>query len=137
MSDGGFEKVTASDEPMYGPRKLLICGFSAEIQPHVAKLLEERGFEVEPQVGVAGYRIDLGVKHPSFPHGYIAGVECDGATYHSAASARDRDRLRQEALERLGWTIIRMWSTDWFENPQGEVNRLIERLEEAARSATP
>ena len=40
MSDGGFEKVSQSDERMYGPRKLLICGFSADIQPHVVKLLE-------------------------------------------------------------------------------------------------
>lgn len=106
-------------------------------EAHVARLLEQRGFQVEPQVGVAGYRIDLGVKHPSFEHGYIAGVECDGASYHSAASARDRDRLRQEALENLGWTIIRVWSTDWFDNPNGEVNRLVEKLENAARRAAP
>ena len=154
-----FASLTANDiraEPGAAPGLVAFKGFLAyaatgtlppsaitsgelesPFEAHVAKLLEERGFEVEPQVGVAGYRIDLGVKHPSFPHGYIAGVECDGATYHSAASARDRDRLRQEALERLGWTIIRVWSTDWFENPKGEVNRLIERLEEAARSAAP
>lgn len=106
-------------------------------ESHVAQLLEARGFEVEPQVGVAGYRIDLGIKHESFPHGYIAGVECDGATYHSAASARDRDRLRQEALENLGWKIIREWSTDWFDNPKGELNRLVEQLEKAARDAAP
>lgn len=103
----------------------------------VARLLARHGFETTPQVGVAGYRIDLGVRHASFPHGFIAGVECDGARYHSAAAARDRDRLRQEALERLGWTIIRVWSTDWFEDPAGETRRLVKALEAAARGAAP
>lgn len=70
-----------------------------------------------PQVGVKGYSIDIGVKHPQWPHGFILGVECDGAAYHSSKSARDRDRLRQEVLEGLGWRFHRIWSTDWFNNP--------------------
>jgi len=77
-----------------------------------------------PQVGVAGYFVDIGVRHPEWPHGFILGVECDGATYHSAKSARDRDRLRQEVLEGLGWKLHRIWSTDWFNNPRQEVERL-------------
>jgi len=101
----------------------------------VAAALAAAGFQTTPQVGVAGYRIDLGVTHPDFPHGYVAGVECDGAAYHSAAAARDRDRLRQEALERLGWTIIRIWSTDWFDDPAGQSARLAEKVESAARDA--
>lgn len=74
------------------------------------------GCEVVPQVGVAGFRIDLGVRHPDWPYGYILGVECDGAAYHSSKSSRDRDRLRQEVLEGLGWRLHRIWSTDWFRN---------------------
>jgi transcription elongation GreA/GreB family factor len=77
-----------------------------------------------PQVGVAGYFVDIGVRHPEWPHGFILGVECDGATYHSAKSARDRDRLRQEVLEGLGWQLHRIWSTDWFNSPQREAERL-------------
>ena len=77
-----------------------------------------------PQVGVAGYFIDIGIKHPSWPHGFILGVECDGATYHSSKSARDRDRLRQEVMEGLGWHFHRIWSTDWFNDPQKEAERL-------------
>jgi transcription elongation GreA/GreB family factor len=78
-----------------------------------------------PQVGVKGYSIDIGVKHPSWPHGFILGVECDGAAFHSSRSARDRDRLRQEVLEGLGWRFHRIWSTDWFANPakQAEILR--------------
>ena len=101
----------------------------------VAEALAEHGFETTPQVGVAGYRIDMGLRHPSFPHGYIAGVECDGAAYHSAPAARDRDRLRQEALERLGWKIIRVWSTDWFDDPSGAARRLVNEALAAARDA--
>jgi hypothetical protein len=77
-----------------------------------------------PQVGVAGYFIDIGIRHPEWPHGYLLGVECDGATYHSAKSARDRDRLRQQVLEDLGWKLHRIWSTDWFNDPRKEAERL-------------
>lgn len=82
------------------------------------------GCEPVPQVGAAGYFVDIGVRHSDWPYGFILGVECDGASYHSAKSARDRDRLRQEVLERLGWHFHRIWSTDWFNNPRREVERL-------------
>ena len=65
--------------------------------------LKSASYEAHPQVGVAKYRIDIGVIHPDKPGSYILGVECDGATYHSSKSARDRDRLRQDVLEGLNW----------------------------------
>jgi hypothetical protein len=73
---------------------------------------------------VAGYFVDIGVRHAKWPHGFVLGVECDGASYHSAKSARDRDRLRQEVLEGLGWRLHRIWSTDWFNNPLREADKL-------------
>ena len=79
-----------------------------------------------PQVGVAGFFVDIGVRHPDWPYGFVLGVECDGATYHSAKSARDRDRLRQEVLENLGWKLHRIWSTDWFNSPRKEAEVLRE-----------
>ena len=78
-----------------------------------------------PQVGVAGYHLDLAVVDPEQPGRYLLAIECDGATYHSAKSARDRDRLRQEVLERLGWQVHRIWSTDWFRDPRGETSRVV------------
>jgi superfamily I DNA and/or RNA helicase/very-short-patch-repair endonuclease len=96
----------------------------------VKDVLESKGYEVECQVGVAGYRIDLGVKHPNWPSGFLAGIECDGATYHSARSARDRDIARQKVLEGKGWNIHRIWSTDWFENPHKATENMINKLEE-------
>ena len=102
-------------------------------EEHVIEAVRSLGYEAVPQVGVSSYFIDIGVKHPKYPLGYICGIECDGATYHSSKSARDRDRLREEVLNRLGWNLYRIWSTDWFRDPLGcrEVLRvyLSERLE--------
>ena len=94
----------------------------------VGRILTEAGYSVVPQVGVAGFFIDLAVKHPTQPGKFLLGIECDGATYHSGRSARDRDRLRQEILENLGWKIHRIWSTDWFKNRAAEKNRLLSKV---------
>lgn len=97
--------------------------------------LTRRGLEVVPQVGVAGYRIDLGVLDSASPGRFICGLECDGVLYHSSETARDRDRLRQQVLERLGWRIVRLWSTDWFKDREAETERLLRRIDEAKRAA--
>ncbi len=102
----------------------------SDFEIFVAEALKSKGYEVVPQVGVAGFYIDIAVKHASYPHGYLAGIECDGATYHSAKSARDRDALRQEILEGLGWKLYRIWSVDWFNNPKAELAKLIKFLKE-------
>jgi len=83
----------------------------SDFEIFVRDRLIQRGYEVVHQVGVAGYFIDLAVKHPK-RSGYLLGIECDGATYHSSKSARDRDRLREEVLIGLKWNIYRIWSTD-------------------------
>ena len=107
----------------------------SDFEDLVRERLRQAGYEVDCQVGVAGYFVDLGVRHPARKAHYILGVECDGATYHSFKSARDRDRLRQEILEGLGWKIHRIWSTDWFQNPDAEIRRLVERLEQEKKSS--
>ena len=97
----------------------------------VAEALRARDHDVHHQVGSAGFSIDLAVVDPRQQGRYLLGIECDGASYHSARSARDRDRLRQQVLEGLGWTIHRIWSTDWFKHPTRE----LEKAEEAIRQA--
>jgi very-short-patch-repair endonuclease len=110
-------------------------GFESPFEEAVARTIREAGFHVHPQVGVKGFRIDLGVIDPPRPGEFILGVECDGAAYHSARSARDRDRLRQQVLEGLGWRLHRIWSTDWFRNPRRETDRLIAAIKQAKESA--
>ncbi len=102
----------------------------------VADALRKSGYEIDHQIGTAGYFIDLGVKDPERPGRYLLGIECDGATYHSAQSARDRDRIRQEVLEGLGWRIHRIWSTDWFKFPDRELKKAAEAIE-AAKAHVP
>lgn len=106
-------------------------GFDSEFEESVYKILSEAGYQVEPQVGVAGYFIDLAVVSEKNPNDYVLAIECDGASYHSSKSARDRDRLRQEVLERLGWTIYRIWSVDWYKNRENEISKLIKAVKEA------
>ncbi len=100
----------------------------SDFEDYVIQQLKSMGCEPVPQVGAAGYFIDIGVKHPDWPYGYILAVECDGASYHSCRSARDRDRLRQEVLERRGWKFHRIWSTDWFNDPIREAQRMREAI---------
>lgn len=99
-------------------------------EEEVMSALVRAGFECRSQIGVRGYFIDIGVVDPDDPTKFILGIECDGATYHSSASARERDRLRQNILENLGWKIARIWSTDWFESKEREVRRIVKTLEE-------
>lgn len=106
-------------------------GFDSPFEEAVAQVIREAGFHVHSQVGVSSFKVDLGVIDPSRPGVYVLGVECDGATYHSSRSARDRDRLRQEVLEGLGWRLHRIWSTDWFRNPDRETGKLIAAIQEA------
>lgn len=96
----------------------------------VIRALEQHGYQCEPQVGVNGFFIDIAVRNPKLGSQgqFLLGIECDGATYHSSKSARDRDRLRQEILENLGWEIQRIWSTDWFRNPQAALQPILNRL---------
>lgn len=100
----------------------------SDFEEDVAAGLRRHGYEVDAQVGASGFRIDLGVRNPDKPGTYLAAVECDGAAYHSSRSARDRDRLREEVLKGLGWTVLRVWSTDWFRDPDGQMDILVRRL---------
>jgi very-short-patch-repair endonuclease len=106
----------------------------SDFEIEVRKRLERHGYQVDTQVGVSRYRIDLGVRNPDMP-GYLAGIECDGASYHSSKSARDRDRLRQDCLKSMGWEILRVWSTDWFDDPDGQTDKLARHLEELRKEA--
>ena len=101
----------------------------------VSDAIRRLGHDIEPQVGSAGFYIDIAVRDSQKPGRYILAVECDGASYHSSATARDRDRLRQSVLEGLGWRFHRIWSTDWFRDPHRESTRLKDSIVKALHAA--
>jgi very-short-patch-repair endonuclease len=148
-----FSSITAKDIPIESPvrgtqmlRALLHFAetgnlgsgtftgsdFDSPFEEAVARVVREAGYKVHAQVGVSSFRVDLGIIDQAKPGQYILGVECDGATYHSARSARDRDRIRQEVLEGLGWRLHRIWSTDWFRAPKRETDKLLAAISKAA-----
>jgi len=106
-------------------------GADSPFEEAVADELRKLGYWIDNQVGSGGFFIDLAILDDENRGNYILGIECDGASYHSARSARDRDRLRQQVLEGLGWKIHRIWSTDWFKNPDRELRRVAESIEVA------
>ena len=102
--------------------------FESPFEAAVAARLEQAGWTIVPQVGVSKFRIDLGIVNPKLPGEFIAGIECDGATYHSSVCARDRDKVRHEVLTRMGWNILRVWSTDWWIDPVGQTTEVDKEL---------
>jgi very-short-patch-repair endonuclease len=105
--------------------------FDSPFEAHVFAVLEAKGYAVEKQVGVAGYFLDMAIKDPLVPDRYVLGIECDGAAYHSSRAARDRDRLREQVLNDRGWTLHRIWSTEWFYNNAAVRKTLFEQVERA------
>jgi hypothetical protein len=106
-------------------------------EDEVVRVIRSWGYDAVPQVGAAGYRIDIGVRHPIEFGRYALGIECDGAMYHSSRVARDRDRLRQEVLEGLGWRLHRIWGTSWYRDRQGQEQLLREAIEAAIAGDPP
>lgn len=109
--------------------------FDSPFEESVYYFLKEEGYNVTTQVGCAGYRIDMGVKDPENPGRYVLAIECDGATYHSSSYARERDRLRQQILENMGWRFYRIWSTEWIQATAQAKESLLRAINTAISTA--
>ena len=103
-------------------------------EEEVAKHLQAAGYVVHKQVGSKGFFIDLAISDPEHPGKYMIGIVCDGEGYNSARSARDRDRLRQQVMEDMGWNLYHVWSTDWFRHPAREIKRLLAAVEQSKKN---
>lgn len=106
-----------------------------DFEADIFDVLSEQGLKLVPQVGASQFRIDMVAEHPEKPGRFILAIECDGASYHSSYTARDRDRLRQQQLENLGWRFHRIWSTDWFLRKEEEIKRALAAFQEALKFA--
>lgn len=104
------------------------------LETAIHDLLVSKGYQVDTRIGCSGYRIDLAVRHPDHPGCYAIAIECDGASYHAAKTARERDRIRPDVLQGMGWKTYRVWSPDWVKDPQSEGQRLIEAVEDAIKN---
>jgi very-short-patch-repair endonuclease len=109
----------------------LAAAADSPFEQAVADELVRRGLSVQRRIGFGGYTVDIAVLDPQRPGAYLLGVECDGATYRSAVTARDRDRLRRAVLEGLGWSLVRIWSTEWVRDRDKQVRRIFAALEAA------
>lgn len=108
--------------------------FDSPFEESVYNYLAANDYDVATQVGCSGYRIDMAIRHPKYPGRFALGIECDGAMYHSARTARERDRLRQTILEEMGWQIYRIWSTNWIKDRNTEGARLLNAVKSAISS---
>jgi very-short-patch-repair endonuclease len=106
------------------------------LEESILSVLRSWGHEVVPQLGAAGYRIDMAIRDPEQPGRFLLAVEADGAAYHSSRAARDRDRLRQEVLEGLGWRLHRIWGPSWYRDREAELVRLREAIDRAKHGDT-
>lgn len=97
--------------------------YDSDFENQVHDALKKQGFLVDTQIGVSGYKIDLGIYDEKTSR-YILGVECDGAAFHSSKSARERDIYRQRYLESRGWKMVRIWSKNWWNNPHQEIDKI-------------
>ena len=105
--------------------------FASHFERDIRNVVASWGYEVHSGVGAGDYKVDLAVVHPKEPGEYLLGIECDGPSYASAKTARERDRLRRQVLEGLRWKLHRIWSSDWELDREVEIARLRRALEAA------
>ena len=124
--DGDTQKAVLKEinPNMDRVKRTRVQEFDSDFEVQVFKGLERRGYAIDSQVGHSGYVIDLAICHPHDPNRYILGIECDGATFHSAKSVKERDVMRQKFLESKGWNITRIWSRNWWKSPDRELDRI-------------
>lgn len=101
----------------------------------VARMLQDRGYQVDLYVGRSAFKVDIAVRNPHDEGSYLCGILCDNPKYYVTKTVRDREICRPEVLRHLGWKLLRLWSVDWFLNPEATFERLCQALEVLLKEA--
>ena len=111
-----------------GLRKIVAENMEGSFEKILAAKIRSHGYEVNTKIGCSGYRIDIGIVNSNKPSQYLLGILCDGVNYHAAKTAKDREIIQQEVLKLLGWTLHKVWSTDWWENSDRVIQEILEAI---------
>jgi hypothetical protein len=126
-----FLEYAEKGRSMLGIRKMNVENVESGFEEVLADKIRQFGYIVNTNIGCSGYRIDMGIVHKEKPSQYMLGILCDGNTYNGAKTAKDREIIQQEVLKLLGWTVHKVWSTDWWENPERVINEILEAIKNA------
>ncbi len=114
-----------------GLRKIVAEHKEGGFEKIVAAKIRKHGYEVNTNIGCSGYRIDIGIVNSKKPSQYLLGILCDGVNYYAAKTAKDREIIQQEVLKLLGWTLHKVWSTDWWENADRVIQEILDAIKNA------
>ncbi len=107
-----------------------VHGTKTGIAKSICAALEDKGYKTQCAVGRSQYKVDIGVVDPQKPDQYLLGILLDGESYSTAKTVRDREIAQIDVLRSLGWNILRIWTMDWWDNRQKELERIVDRLED-------
>jgi len=91
--------------------------------------LEDNGYRVNSKVGNSKYKVDLAIVDNDNPGTYILGLLCDVHDSDTSKTIRDNERTREDVLQKLGWTTMRVWSIEWYKNPDRVFKKILDKIE--------
>ena len=100
------------------------------ISQKICKALTESGYQYKTDLGYSEFKIDIAVVNPLNPDEYLCGLMLDGESYRTAGNTRDREVAQFSVLKGLGWKLHRVWTMDWWDNSEREIERILKVLED-------
>ncbi len=105
---------------------------STVIAEQIAAELRRHGFNVVTNVGRSQFRVDIAVEKADQPGNYVLGILLDGEGYRDTPTTRDREMVQPSVLKSLNWTLLRVWTLDWFHSPAAVLSRILSHLNHQA-----
>lgn len=96
--------------------------------------LETAGYDYQTSVGHSDFKVDIAVMNPYDPDEYMLGIMLDGDVYKQSKNTKDREVAQIDILRGLGWEIYRIWTMDWWDDWEKEIDKLKNYLENMRQS---